>query len=914
MLVRDLTARFLKGGVILGLFNGIIKALGFDSNDRALARYEATTKVIDSYEPKMKELPDEELAKSTLFFRERLEKGETLDDIMPEVFARVREVSVRTLGLRHFKEQLIGGMVLHEGKIAEMKTGEGKTLVATLAVALNAVAGKGVHVVTVNDYLAGRDAAWMAPIYNGIGLSVGVVSPFMSAADRIEAYKRDVTYGTNSEFGFDYLRDNMAVHKEQQVQRGHAYCIVDEVDSILIDEARTPLIISGPSEDDIEPYRVADRIARSLIKGSDFELDEKERSLALTEEGIEKTEQLLDMPDLFTNFANSSLAHKIVQALKAHHLFQRDVHYVVKDGEIIIVDEFTGRLMFGRRYSEGLHQAIEAKERVTIGRENQTLATVTLQNYFRMYNKLAGMTGTALTEGEEFKEIYGLEVIVVPTHKPMVRIDYPDAVYRTVNEKYNAAVNEVVECAKRGQPVLVGTTSIDHSEHISRLLRARKIPHNVLNAKVNDKEASIVAQAGRLGAVTVATNMAGRGTDIVLGGNPEFLAREDSAKQNLDPKKDAGKYQDILNGYKEACAAEHDKVVALGGLRIIGTERHESRRIDNQLRGRSGRQGDPGESRFYIALDDDLIRLFGGDRIQSIMSKLGMEEGECIEHSLLSKAIENAQKKVEEMHFDMRKHLLAYDNVMNQQREAVYKERADILGDEDIVGRTADVLEDTARTLLDKLFADRDSREPDTQGVSVKLNALFGPGISRHIEGVQTEEELAPRAEELIADIRSRFAAKTSQMGEEVSKHIYRYIFLSVLDSHWKEHLLAMDELRRGIGLRAIGQKDPLIEYQFESFNLFQDMLVQVRESITEFALKVSVITEERRERRKDVVESHDIPLSLFSGHGLNAENPGVTATAQKRQPIVNTAKVGRNDPCPCGSGKKYKQCCGKNK
>ena len=897
----------------MGFFNGVIKALGFDPNDRAIAKYEEKAAIIDSFEESVKKLTDEELAESSVVFKERLDKGETLDDIMPEVFARVREVSTRRMGLRHFKEQLIGGMALHDGKISEMKTGEGKTLVATLAVALNAIAGKGVHVITVNDYLAKRDAEWMSPVYNGMGLSVGVISPFMSQEDRAEAYLKDITYGTNSEFGFDYLRDNMAIQKEQQVQRGHFYCIVDEVDSILIDEARTPLIISGPSEDDTEPYRVADSVARELNKGVDFEVEEKDRNLALTEAGIAKAERLMKLPNLFTDFANSSLSHKIVQSLKAHHLFQRDVHYVVKDGEIVIVDEFTGRLMFGRRYSDGLHQAIEAKERVKVGRENQTLATITLQNYFRLYKKLAGMTGTALTEAEEFKEIYGLEVIVVPTHRPMVRIDNADAIYRTVAEKYSAAADEVAEFHTKGQPVLLGTTSIEHSEHVSRLLKARKIPHNVLNAKVHDKEASIIAQAGRLGAVTVATNMAGRGTDIVLGGNAEFLAKEEMFRRGIDPKADPAAYEEVLAEYKAVCSEEHDKVIAAGGLRIIGTERHESRRIDNQLRGRSGRQGDPGESRFYIALEDDLIRLFGGDRVQGIMEKLGMEEGECIEHPLLSKAIENAQKKVEEMHFDIRKQLLSYDNVMNQQREAVYKERGEILNDPDIQARTLGVIEDTAKAQLEKIFADKNKEEPDVQAACVKLNAIFWPGISRHIENVQAEQELEEAAPHLLAEIRSRFEQKAQDLGPEISSQIFRYIFLEVLDTGWKEHLLAMDELRRGIGLRAIGQKDPLIEYQFESFNLFQDMLLQIREGITEFALRVSVVTHEQHDNRKKWVESHDeFTVPERTAGDLNAENPGLMATAQKTQPIVNAVKVGRNDPCPCGSGKKYKQCCGK--
>jgi preprotein translocase subunit SecA len=901
----------------LGLFSGVVKALGLDPNDRLIAKYEEKAAVIDSLEPETQKLTDAELANSFSFFHERLEKGETLDDILPEVFARVREVSVRTLGLRHFKEQMMGAMALNEGKIAEMKTGEGKTLVATLAVALNAMTGNGVHVVTVNDYLAGRDAEWMSPIYCGMGLKVGVITPFMEQDARYAAYRCDVTYGTNSEFGFDYLRDNMAIEKDQQVQRGHFYCIVDEVDSILIDEARTPLIISGPSEDDVEPYRVADGVAKQLIKGTDFEVDEKERNLALTEAGIAKAERIMNMPNLFTDYTNSALSHKIVQSLKAHHLFQRDVHYVVKDGEIVIVDEFTGRLMEGRRYSDGLHQAIEAKEKVKVGRENQTLATITLQNYFRMYKKIAGMTGTALTEAEEFQEIYNLPVAVIPTHKPMIREDHTDSIYRTVLEKYNAAADEVVEAHAKGQPVLLGTTSIEHSEQVSKLLRARKIPHNVLNAKVHDKEALIVAQAGRFGAVTVATNMAGRGTDIVLGGNAEFLAREEFAKNGKDPKENAEEYKTLLENYKKVCAEEHEKVIAAGGLRIIGTERHESRRIDNQLRGRSGRQGDPGESRFYISLEDDLIRLFGGDRVQGIMSKLGMDDGECIEHPLLSKAIENAQKKVEEMNFDIRKQLLSYDNVMNQQREAIYRERAEILDDEDVESRILGVIEDTAQAQLDKIFAENES-EADVKSVSVRLNSLFWPGISKHIENVQTKEDLDKAAPELLAEIHERFNQKCEEVGHDVATQIFRYILLTVLDANWKEHLLAMDELRRGIGLRAIGQKDPLLEYQFESFNLFQQMLVQVREGITEFALKVSVVTKEdheheNRSRWRESRDAFDIPAAMPSAGG-DMENPGVAATAQKTQPIVKGPKVGRNDPCPCGSGKKYKNCCGRGK
>lgn len=896
----------------MGIFSGIIKTLGFDPNDRAIAKYEKIVEAIDSYEESVKNLTDQELSQSVSIFRDRLEAGETLDDILPEVFARVREVSVRTLGLRHFKEQLIGGMVLNDGSIAEMKTGEGKTLVATLAVALNAIAGNGVHVVTVNDYLAKRDAEWMTPVYNGMGLTIGILSPFMTQEERHAAYGKDITYGTNTEFGFDYLRDNMAVQKGQQVQRGYEFCIVDEVDSILIDEARTPLIISGPSEDDTDAYKRADSVARELVKGVDFEVEEKEQNLALTEAGILKTERIMNIPNLFTDFTNSALTHKIVQALKAHHLFQRDVHYVVKDNEIIIVDEFTGRLMFGRRYSDGLHQAIEAKERVQVGSESQTLATITLQNYFRMYKKLAGMTGTALTEAEEFKEIYGLKVVVIPTHKPMIRIDNPDAIYKTVLEKYNAAADEVAECNRKGQPVLVGTTSIEHSEQISKLLNVRKIKHNVLNAKVHDKEAAIIAQAGRLGAVTVATNMAGRGTDIILGGNPESLAKEELLKLEKDPSTDIEEYNMLLNKFRISCAEESEKVLEAGGLRVIGTERHESRRIDNQLRGRSGRQGDPGESRFYIALEDDIIRLFGGERIQGVMERLGMSEGDCIEHPLLTKAIENAQKKVEDMHFDMRKQLLSFDNVMNQQREAIYTERSEILNDEDIVERTKEIFEDTARAQLERIFAEGDDVESTLQAVSVRLNALYWPGISKHIENVQTQEDLAESTPLLLDEIVARFNLKVQELGVEVANSIFRYIFLEVLDTNWKEHLLAMDELRRGIGLRAIGQKDPLLEYQFESFNLFQNTLVQIREGVTEYALKVSVVTE-RKDEKKNWTEGRDIiDISGFSTYGDDMENPGALATAQRTKTIVNESKVGRNEPCPCGSGKKYKQCCGR--
>lgn len=892
------------------MLQALKKALGLDPNDRALKRYRELADQINDLEPSMTPLPDEELAALARTFRERHEAGEGLDDLLPEVFAAVREVSRRVLGLRHFDVQLMGAMALHEGKIAEMKTGEGKTLVATLAVALNALAGKGVHVITVNDYLARRDAQWMSPIYRFLGLSVGVIYAFMPPEERTAAYRCDITYGTNSEFGFDYLRDNMTIHPSQLVQREHHFCIVDEVDSILIDEARTPLIISGPSEDSTEPYRLADQTARKLQKGSHFEVDEKERNVALTEEGMARCQNILDMEDLFSDMAHSQLAHKIVQALKAHHLFQRDVHYVIKDGEVVIVDEFTGRLMFGRRFSDGLHQAIEAKERVQIGKENQTLATITLQNYFRMYRKLAGMTGTAATEAEEFKEIYGLEVIVVPTNQPCVRLDQADVIYRTQTEKFAAAADEVAELHERGCPVLVGTTSIESSERMSRLLKARKVPHEVLNAKQHEREAAIVAQAGALGAVTVATNMAGRGTDIVLGGNADFRAREEARKRGVDVEADREAFEALKKEMGRLCEEEKRTVLELGGLHIVGTERHEARRIDNQLRGRSGRQGDPGSSRFYLSLEDDLLRLFGSDRIQGLMGKLGMEEGEAIEHSILTRSIESAQKKVEEMHFDIRRQLLMYDNVMNQQREAVYGERRSILFDDAVIEHTGEIVAGAMNSILDRAFPEGGEADPDS--AKLRIKGLFGPGLDGHFEGVDSAALLPPAREALLTELRRRFDAKVAELGEETATQLFRFITLNVLDGHWKEHLLAMDELRRGIGLRAIGQKDPLVEYQFESYNLFQEMLDRVRQAVAELALRVSVVREETRRRSPEGLQegrAFAIPLRTADQEAAAMAGQG----EQVREPVRKGPKVGRNDPCPCGSGRKYKHCCGRN-
>ena len=884
--------------------DSVKKLLGLDPNERALKKYSELVEIVNSYSDIVNQKSDDEIKSRFLELKSQVQDGtQTLDDVLPEVFAIVREVSDRTIGLRHYDVQLIGGMSLHYGRIAEMKTGEGKTLVAPLAVVLNAMKGEGVHLVTVNDYLAKRDAEWMSPVYNFLGLTVGVIYPYMPNDERIAAYKADITYGTNSEFGFDYLRDNMVMSPSEMVQRGHNFCIVDEVDSILIDEARTPLIISGPSDDDAGLYVKADSAARTLREGADYEKDEKEKSISMTEEGIQKCEDFLKMPGLFSDAAHSDLAHRIVQALKAHRLYKRDTDYVVKDGEVIIVDEFTGRLMIGRRYSDGLHQAIEAKERVKVGRESQTLATITLQNYFRMYHKLAGMTGTAATEAEEFKEIYGLEVVSIPTHRPMIRIDNPDVVFATEIEKYRAVADQVEECHKNGQPVLVGTTSIENSERVSKLLKARKIPHQVLNAKYHEKEAYIVAQAGREGAVTVATNMAGRGTDIMLGGNPEFLAKDKAHD-------DQQEYLKLLKEYTASCSAEHERVVNAGGLAIIGTERHESRRIDNQLRGRSGRQGDPGASRFYLSLEDNLLRLFGSEKIQPLMGKLGLKDGEAIESSMLSKIIENSQKKVEELHFDIRKQLLAYDNVMNQQREAIYSERGEILAtpDEEMTEYGWEVIRGVVNDILDKYFPEGHDKEPDPSRAATKLKSLFGTGTEGRIAEIDTRLDMEGMRDEILDGVKSRYDSKISELNESqenapnIAGSIVRYILLETLDSAWREHLTGMDELRRGIGLRAIGQKDPLIEYQFESYNLFTEMMERVKNTFAEQIFRVRLLSEStKRKERKMTAEKKEFQMS-----GANSQSQ------DSREPVRKVAKVGRNDPCPCGSGKKYKHCHGR--
>ena len=848
-------------------FDGVKKFLGLDQNANALKKYSGLVDIVNSYADDIHSKSDDEI--KSRFNELKLNLPDDLSEILPEVFAIVREVSDRTINLRHYDVQLIGGMALHDGRIAEMKTGEGKTLVAPLAIILNSMRGEGVHLVTVNDYLAKRDAEWMSPVYNFLGMRAGVIYPYMPQNERISAYMADVTYGTNSEFGFDYLRDNMVMSVDEMVQRGHNFCIVDEVDSILIDEARTPLIISGPSDDDAGLYIKADSAARSLKLGSDYEIDEKEKSVSMTESGIQKCEDYLKMPGLFSDVVHSDLAHRIIQSIKAHELYKRDTDYVVKDGEVIIVDEFTGRLMVGRRYSDGLHQAIEAKERVKVGRESQTLATITLQNYFRMYHKLAGMTGTAATEAEEFREIYGLQVVTIPTHKPMIRTDNPDVIYATEHEKFNAVADEVQERHKNGQPVLVGTTSIENSERVSKLLKARKIPHNVLNAKFHEKEAEIVAQAGREGAVTVATNMAGRGTDIMLGGNP-FTEEE------------------------------HERVIKAGGLAIIGTERHESRRIDNQLRGRSGRQGDPGTSRFYLSLEDNLLRLFGSEKIQPFMNRLGLKDGEAIESSMLSKIIENSQKKVEELHFDIRRQLLAYDNVMNQQREAIYAERADIIStpDNEMPQWGWDIIKGVVNDILEKYFPE-DNSQTDPERAALRLKSLTGSNIAEKISTVDNRLDMEGMRDEILDAIKLKFDSKVSELGEPAGT-IIRYILLNTMDSAWREHLTGMDELRRGIGLRAIGQKDPLVEYQFESYNLFEEMMEGVKNSFSEQIFRVKIVSDETKLKReqKMTMEKREFQMS---GQG-----------EQNHEPLKKAVKVGRNDPCPCGSGKKYKYCHGR--
>ncbi len=886
---------------------GLLKRL-LDDNAKEIKRLSKKIEEINSLEESFKGLSDSELRAKTPEYRERLQKGETLNELLPEAFAVVREASRRVLGMRHFDVQLIGGMVLHEGNIAEMKTGEGKTLVATLPAYLNALTGKGVHIVTVNDYLARRDSEWMGQVYKFLGLSVGLIVHGLDFEQRKAAYNADITYGTNNEFGFDYLRDNMVFRPEQMVQRQLSYAIIDEVDSILIDEARTPLIISGAGAKPKTLYQQVAKVIPRLKKEEDFTVDEKAKTVVLTEQGVDKVEKMLGVENLYDDI-NIEISHHVNQALHAHALMKRDVNYVVKDGQIIIVDEFTGRLMFGRRYSEGLHQAIEAKEGVKIEKESQTLATVTFQNYFRMYEKLAGMTGTAVTEEEEFRKIYQLDVIVIPTNMPMIRQDLPDVVYRTEEGKFKAAVEEIARHYELGQPVLVGTISIEKSEVLSQMLKNRGIPHQVLNAKFHEMEAQIVAQAGRKGAVTVSTNMAGRGTDIILGGNPGFMARlemleqgveswliEEAASHSVTDEPEILKARELYNNLyqekKRETDREHDEVVKAGGLHIVGTERHESRRIDNQLRGRSGRQGDPGSSQFFISMEDDLMRLFGAENIMGLMDKLGMDDDIPIENSLISRAIENAQRRVEGRNFEIRKNVLEYDNVMNQQREVIYEQRRKVLEGENVQDSILDMIEKVVARTIDRFAGEsRYPEEWDINGLLELARLRFLPQMK-----VTTEELVKMEAEELrehLFDLAMQgYQKREEDIGSEGMRELERMVTLRVVDEKWMNHLDAMDQLRQGIGLRAYGQKDPLVEYKYEAYDMFNQMIEEIQEEIVRYVYYVSVV--ERPQERKDLIENR-------SDEEVAAKTP------------VRSDKVGRNDPCPCGSGKKYKKCCGKN-
>ncbi len=902
---------------------------------KQLRQFEAIVAQINDLEPSIKALSDTALREKTVEFRSRMEKGETADDLLPEAFAVCREAAWRTLGMRHFDVQLIGGMVLHRGMIAEMKTGEGKTLVATLAVYLNALSGKGVHVVTVNDYLAKRDSDWMGNVYRFLGLEVGLVQSQMPAEKRKPAYEADVTYGTNSEFGFDYLRDNMVVSAERRVQRGHHYAIVDEVDSILIDEARTPLIISGAGTKSADAYKSFAKAVPRLKAEEDFELDEAKRTVAPTEEGIRKVENWLGIDDLYSDPSGQMVNH-LQQALKAQFLFKRDVDYVVKDGEVLIVDEFTGRLMVGRRYSEGLHQAIEAKEKQHVREENQTLATITLQNYFRMYDKLGGMTGTAVTEDQEFREIYSLPVMVIPTNRPMVRDDRNDLIYRDIDAKFNAVADDIADRHKAGQPCLVGTISIENSERLSRLLQKRGIEHSVLNAKFHEQEAHIVAQAGRLGMVTIATNMAGRGTDIILGGNPEVLVEDILIGRGIKPEEATEEQKaEALVTAKATCGAEHERVVSAGGLAVIGTERHDSRRIDNQLRGRSGRQGDPGLSQFYLSLEDDLMRLFGGgrmDRIGAMMEKTQIPDDMPIQAGMVSKAIESAQRQVEAQNFAARKHVLEYDDVMNKQREVIYAERNRILGGKDIHGRVEEMVNETMHDLVKMYCPEKAySEEWDWDGLGEELRQLTGIELvnAEMRSSVETPYELGDvLAERLFTE----YEHKGEQIGDAALRQLERQVMLRVIDTRWMNHLLEMDYLKEGIGLRAMGQRDPLVEYKAEAYEMFRALVGEINIDFLRTIMHIQVVREPVQETPLAGSVSYSAPSeqSIFAGAVQQAaaqvDGPSQGAIARasaaaggggvrtvvkdKEDPYAN---VGRNDPCPCGSGKKYKHCHGSN-
>ena len=902
-------------------------------SEKEVKRVMPLVKKINELEPEMEKLSDKELQAKTPEFKERLSKGETLDNILPEAFAVAREASKRVLGMRHFDVQLIGGIILHQGRIAEMKTGEGKTLVATLPVYLNALTGKGVHVITVNDYLEKRDSEWMGKLYKFLGLSVGLCISGMEADEKRAAYAADVTYGTNNEFGFDYLRDNMVIYKEQAVQRELNYAIVDEIDSILIDEARTPLIISGRANKSSELYKKADAFVKKLqpkviveedVKDLDqaednekydYIIDLKAKSASLTQKGTKKAEEEFRVENL-NDLDNSELVHHINQALRANGVMKKDIDYIVKDGEVLIVDEFTGRIMYGRRYNNGLHQAIEAKEHVKIADESKTLATITFQNYFRMYDKLSGMTGTAMTEEDEFQEIYKLDVIAIPTNKPMIREDHNDVIYKNENAKFRAVVEDIKESHQKGQPVLVGTVSVDKSEKLSSILKKEGIKHQVLNAKYHEKEAAIVAQAGKYGAVTISTNMAGRGTDIMLGGNSEFLAKEAMRKNKYSEEmieaansfnetddehvlKARKTFKELKEKYEKEIEDERQKVIEAGGLKIIGTERHESRRIDNQLRGRSGRQGDIGESRFYIALDDDLMKIFGGDMITKVYDTLGADENMPIQAKVLSKTVENAQKKVEGKNFSIRKNVLQYDDVMNQQRELIYAQRREVLDGKDLKDSILKMVSGVAEDLVSTYANVPEGENIDLEGLKLQIKEIFG------IENLEalSKEELDEEA--LISELQekalNKYNEKEQEVGEKEFRELERVVMLKVVDEKWMNHIDSMDELKDGIGLRAYGQKDPVVQYRIEGSDMFDEMIYNIRADVVKILLNVH---KSSNVRRKETVEITNASLENINGIDNETTN---------HEPIKNEGpKVGRNDPCPCGSGKKYKNCCGK--
>ena len=920
---------------------GFLNIFKNNYSEKEVKRVMPLVNQINDLEESISKLSDGELRNKTTEFKERLAKGETLDDLLPEAFAVVREASKRVLGMRHFDVQLIGGIILHQGRIAEMRTGEGKTLVATLPAYLNALSGEGVHIITVNDYLAKRDSEWMGKVYRFLGLSVGLIIAGMKPNEKQDAYNCDITYGTNNEFGFDYLRDNMVIYKDQLVQRKLSYAIVDEIDSILIDEARTPLIISGRANKSSDLYKKADSFVRKLqakviveedVKDEaqaednenyDYIVDLKAKSASLTQKGIAKAEEEFHLEN-FNDIENSELVHNVNQALRAYGIMKKDIDYIVKDGEVLIVDEFTGRIMYGRRYNNGLHQAIEAKEQVKIADESKTLATITFQNYFRMYDKLSGMTGTAMTEEAEFQEIYKLDVIAIPTNKPLIRIDEPDIIYKNENAKFRAVIEDIKESYAKGQPVLVGTVSIEKSEKLSKLLDKEGIKHTVLNAKQHEKEAEIVAQAGKFGAVTIATNMAGRGTDIMLGGNSEYLAKQEMKRLGYSDElveqatafnetteqeilEARAKFKELENKFDEEIKEEKQKVIAAGGLKIIGTERHESRRIDNQLRGRSGRQGDPGNSKFYIGLDDDLMKIFGGDKVTRIYDTLGADENMPIQSRILSNTVENAQKKVESKNFSIRKNVLNYDDVMNTQREIIYKQRREVLDGENIKESVVNMMDSTVEAIV-SAYAEDENINID-EALLLEINTTLG--LDKHTLGLHEGDKLKIQAlsDKLTEAVHKRYQQKEDMIGSDDLREIERVITLKVVDDQWMEHIDNMDELKNGIGLRAYGQKDPVVQYRIEGFEMFDAMVENIKIDISKSLLHLERADRVEREEAAEITDAslRDTAISLVDG-SITPKEGGVNKTVVNEGP-----KVGRNDMCPCGSGKKYKNCCGRN-